>query len=182
MAVRRRRRKIKRRFGAPKISQQILHIGLYVLGLMIVIYLGILAGQNFGSKVVTYDTAMEPAILADEAVRVNKAAYILFKPRRFDVIVFDMGKNHTNRYYIRRVVALPGETVQIIGGILYVNDEPLDYPYNSTAIMDAGRVGEPVTLGIDEYFVLGDNYNNCDDSRFNSIGNISKKQIVGKAK
>lgn len=164
-----------------KIPRKIFHMTMIILGFVVAIFLGIMAGRLFGTKVVVDGNSMEPAVASNDTVRVNKLIYKLRKPGRLDMVVFDMGKSETSRYFVRRVVGLPGETVQIIEGKIYINDEPLDYKYNNEYIEDAGLASEPVTLGIEEYFVIGDNYNQCDDSRFGSIGNLDKDQIVGKA-
>lgn len=154
---------------------------MIILGFVIAIFLGIMAGRLFGTKVVVDGSSMEPTVASNDTVRVNKLIYKVRKPGRMDMVVFDMGKSETSRYFVRRIVGLPGETVQIIDGKIYINDEPLDFKYNNEYIEDAGLASEPVVLGIEEYFVIGDNYNQCDDSRFGSIGNIDKDQIVGKA-
>ena len=84
-------------------------------------------------------------------------------------------------HYIKRVIGLPGETVQIVDGKIYINGEVLDENYGYETMRDAKRAAEPVTLGEDEYFVLGDNRNDSSDSRSDLVGNVKKSQIVGKA-
>ena len=177
----RKRRKLQRKMKAMRIPHKILTVTLVVLGFLLAAMSGIMAGRLFGMKVIVDADAMAPAIEENAAVRVNKLIYKVRKPGRMDVIVFNMGKNDTSRYYVRRVVGLPGETVQIVDGRLYINDTPLEFEYNSEYIEDPGLCAEPVTLGSDEYFVIGDNYNHCEDSRFGAVGNISSSQIVGKA-
>ncbi|MBS5523013.1 MAG: signal peptidase I [Clostridiales bacterium] len=177
----RRRRKLQRKIKAMRIPHKILMVTGIVLGFVLAVFLGVMAGKLFGMKVIVDGDSMAPAIAENEAVRVNKLIYKVKKPGRMDVIVFNMGKNDTSRYYVRRVVGLPGETVQIVDGVIYINDEPVEYKYNSEYIEDPGLCEEPVTLGDNEYFVLGDNYNHCEDSRFGAVGNIDKNQIVGKA-
>ena len=177
-----RRRRMRRKIKAMQIPQKILNVTLIILGFVLAIALGVGAGKAFGTKLILDGSSMEPTIAADDSVRVNKLIYKVRKPGRMDVIVFDMGKSQTNRYFVRRVVGLPGETVQIVDGKIYINDEPIDFKYNEEYIVDAGLAESPVTLGLDEYFVIGDNYNHCDDSRFGAIGTVEKEQIVGKAR
>jgi len=164
------------------ISEKIAQLVFMIFGFVLAISFGVLVGKTFGAKVIVDGDSMTPTIETDEAVRINKLVYKIAKPSRMDVVVFDMGKNDNNRYYVRRIVGLPGETVQIIEGKLYINGVLLNYKYNEEYIVDAGVAIEPTTLGLDEYFVLGDNFNHCDDSRFGSIGTVMKKQIIGKAK
>ena len=79
---------------------------------------------------------------------------------------------------IKRIVAVPGDTVQITEGILYRNGDPV----NEMGYIAYGGIAEqPIVLGEDEYFVLGDNRNNSEDSRYANIGNIKKEYIIGKA-
>ena len=101
---------------------------------------------------------------------------------------------NVSKYYVKRIVGLPGETVQIIDGLVYINGEPLEddviYGFGLTdedgneiepeKIYNAGLASEPVTLGYDEYFVLGDNRNNSEDSRFANVGNVKYSSIIGR--
>ena len=81
---------------------------------------------------------------------------------------------------VKRVIGLPGETVQIKGGQIYINDEWIEQPEGATSISLAGIAENPVKLGEDEYFLLGDNRDSSEDSRFSNVGNVSGKQIQGK--
>ena len=111
---------------------------------------------------------------------VDKLSYRFHDPERFDIIVFRY-LYKKNTFYIKRVIGLPGETVQIADGVIYINGEPLEEDYGLEEITNPGRALEPITLGEDEYFVLGDNRNGSSDSRMTDVGNITRKQIVGKA-
>lgn len=84
-------------------------------------------------------------------------------------------------YYVRRVVAVPGDTVQIKDGALYVNDELYKESTDVASMEDAGLASDPIELEKDEYFVLGDNRNNSEDSRYANIGNVKRDYIIGKA-
>ncbi|HIQ99981.1 MAG TPA: signal peptidase I [Candidatus Scybalocola faecavium] len=176
-----RRRSLRRRIKAMQIPGKILGVTMIVLGFVLALALGFFAGRMFGMKVAVDGDAMAPAIESGAAVRMNRLIYKISSPRRMDIIVFNMGQNDADRYYVRRVVGLPGETVQIIDGTLYIDEEPLEFEYNTEYIEDAGLAQEAVVLGLDEYFVIGDNYNQCEDSRSSSIGNVTRDQIVGKA-
>ena len=84
-------------------------------------------------------------------------------------------------YYIKRIIGLPGETVQIIGENIYINGELLEEDYGYEPILRAGRAANKITLGEDEYFVMGDNRNNSKDSRREEVGNVKRSQFMGKA-
>ena len=177
----RKRRKLQRKIRTMGIPHKILTVTGIILGFLIAALLGFGAARMFGTKVVVDGDAMAPAIETNAAVRVNRLIYKVSKPKRMDIIVFNMGQNNMDRYYVRRVVGLPGETVRITDGVIYIDDEPLEYKYNTEYIENAGRASEEITLGSDEYFVIGDNYNHCEDSRNAAVGDISTDQIVGKS-
>ena len=111
---------------------------------------------------------------------VEKLSYRFSDPKRFDIIVFPpTGKKE---YYIKRIIGLPGETVQIDeNGNIYINGELLEENYGAETIQNPGRAANPITLGEDEYFVMGDNRNNSKDSRSEEVGNVKRSQIIGRA-
>lgn len=111
---------------------------------------------------------------------VEKLSYRFSDPKRFDIIVFPpTGKKE---YYIKRIIGLPGETVQIDeNGNIYINGELLEENYGAETIQNPGRAANPITLGDDEYFVMGDNRNNSKDSRSEEVGNVKRSQIIGRA-
>lgn len=125
--------------------------------------------------------SMEPTLSDQNKIIINKMAYRFSSPKRFDVIVFKPeGKEHSF-YNIKRVIGLPGETIQILNGEVYINDELLEEKFEVPNIVNEGLAAEPVVLDEDEYFVLGDNRNNSEDSRFANVGSVTEKEIAGKA-
>ena len=128
--------------------------------------------------------SMEPTLYHGENLMVDKVSYRFREPKRFEVIVLMPFENDKRTLYIKRIIGLPGETIQILeDGSILVNGELLKESYGKEIIKaeNRGRAAEPVTLGADEYFVMGDNRNNSGDSRSISVGNIQKRKIVGKA-
>ena len=111
---------------------------------------------------------------------VDKITYRFRDPERFDIIVFPFHYKE-NTYYIKRIIGLPGETVQIVDGDIYIDGEILEENYGKEVIENPGRAAEPIVLGDDEYFVLGDNRNNSSDSRVEKVGNIKRSDIIGRA-
>jgi len=118
--------------------------------------------------------SMEPNLHDSEYVLIDKISYRLRPPERGDVIVFERQGNE--RDYIKRVIGLPGDTVQIAGGQVLVNGRALDEPYLNTTMLNDMPAR---TIDPDHYFVLGDNRNNSSDSR--SFGSIAAKDIIGRA-
>ena len=95
-----------------------------------------------------------------------------------DVVVIH--REDLDRDIIKRIVALPGDTVQITEGILYINGAPQPTPNGFSRMEDAGNAATPITLRPGEYFVLGDNRSQSIDSRFDEVGIIYAPTITGK--
>lgn len=128
--------------------------------------------------------SMEPTLYNGENLMVDKLSYRFRKPKRFEVIVLKPFENEPKTFYVKRIIALPGETIQITkDGTIYVNDEVLEEDYGKEKIKaeNIGRAIDPITLGPDEYFVMGDNRNNSGDSRSKAVGNVKKSSIIGRA-
>ncbi len=125
--------------------------------------------------------SMTPTLKAGDSIIVNKAIYRITEPKRFDVIVYKQKGEEHNYYSVRRIVGLPGETIQIKDGRIYIDDLVLDETIQVENIVNPGIAKNPYVLEDNEYFVLGDNRNDSVDSRFASIGTIVKDEIVGKA-
>ena len=123
---------------------------------------------------------MKPVLQNGDVVLVNRLIYNASKPKRGDIIAFKPNGNENTHYSIKRIVGLPGETVQIKDGSVYINDvETLEHIF-AEDIEEAGIADEPVVLKGNEYFVLGDNHSSSDDSRMADIGNVKRREIYGK--
>ena len=153
----------------------------WIVELVVVIGLAYVLVSFFGIRTNVVGQAMEQTLENDDDILVNKFAYIISKPKQGDVIVFLPNGNKKSHYYVRRVVAVPGDTVQIKDGALYVNDELYKESTDVASMEDAGIASDAVKLEKDEYFVLGDNRNNSEDSRYANIGNVKRDYIIGKA-
>lgn len=133
-----------------------------------------------GQRTQVNGESMYPTLYDRDNLIVDKLSYRFHEPERFDIIVFPY-QYKEKTYYIKRVIGLPGETVQIIDGYVYIDGEKLDENYGREVMKDAVLASEKITLGEDEYFVLGDNRNASEDSRFPDVGNIRREDIIGKA-
>ena len=153
----------------------------WIVEIVVLIGLAYVLVSFFGIRTNVVGQAMEQTLENDDDILVNKFAYIISKPKQGDVIVFLPNGNKKSHYYVRRVVAVPGDTVQIKDGALYVNDELYKESTDVASMEDAGIASDAVKLEKDEYFVLGDNRNNSEDSRYANIGNVKRDYIIGKA-
>ena len=133
-------------------------------------------------KTAVIGDSMSPTLLEGERVLIDRFSYRLHEPRRFDVIVYKQSNKEHSYYDFKRVIGLPGETVRIDeeGGI-WIDGERLKEPMEVETMYNSGLAGEPLVLDEGEYFVLGDNRNQSEDSRFANVGNILRSDIVGKA-
>ncbi len=134
----------------------------------------------FGMQVKVIGDSMEPSQYNGQTVLVNRLVYMIFSPQQGDVIVFLPNGNANSHYYVKRVVATPGDKVQIIDGFLYVNGvllEDDDEKYDK--MEDAGIASNEIKLGSGEFFVLGDNRNSSEDSRSANIGLVKTNMLIG---
>lgn len=150
---------------------------------VILIFVTIYIIPNFVlQRTIVDGSSMENTLHNGEHLIVEKISYHFDQLDRFDVIVFyPYGRENKDDYYVKRIIGLPGETVQIIGHNIYINDVLLEEDYGKEPIEDPGRAVQPIILGSDEYFVLGDNRNISRDSRDPEVGNVLKKNIGGRA-
>ena len=125
--------------------------------------------------------SMSETLESGDEILVNRFIYKVSDPKPNDIIVFLPNGNEKSHYYVKRVIAVPGDTVLIQNGAVYVNGELFDEKVDVSAIEEAGLASEELKLEDDEYFVLGDNRNNSEDSRYANIGNVKKDYIIGKA-
>lgn len=126
--------------------------------------------------------SMETTLHDEENLIVEKVTYHFKDPDRFDIITFYPKGRKAKEYYIKRVIGLPGETIQIKGNTIYINGKVLKENYGLEPMVSGGIAENPIKLGKDEFFVLGDNRNDSIDSRDGeSVGIVKKKNIDGHA-
>ena len=133
-----------------------------------------------GHRTEVSGSSMETTLSDKDQLIVDKMTYRFRDPKRYDIVVFPY-QYQDNTYYIKRIIGLPGETVQILSGMVYIDGMRLDEHYGNEIMENPGIAEEPLTLGEDEYFVLGDNRNNSSDSRASDVGLIHRKDLIGRA-
>lgn len=152
----------------------------WLIYIVIVVLLSLCIITFVGQRTKVSGHSMETTLSDGDNLIVDKISYRFRDPQRFEIIVFPFQyEEHT--YYIKRIIGLPGETVQVIDGYVYINGEMLDEHYGLEVMEDPGIAAEPITLGEDEYFVLGDNRNHSSDSRDPSVGVLHRKDLMGRA-
>lgn len=155
-------------------------LGGYVILIFIMVILGYSLVSFGGQTLKIIGQSMEPTLQSGNLVIVNKAEYLFREPQRFDIIAFKQREGDNSYYNVKRIIALPGETITIKDGHIFIDDVLLsDLPFDENVLTE-GLALDGVTLEKGEYFVLGDNVNNSEDSRFANMGNILKNEILGK--
>jgi signal peptidase I len=131
-------------------------------------------------RTVVSGTSMENTLQDEDNLIVEKVSYRFSDPKRFDIIVFYPFGRENEEYYVKRIIGLPGETIQIIGDDIYINGELLEENYGKDPMTNSGIAETPLTLADDEYFVLGDNRKISQDSRYEEVGPVKRDLIEGK--
>ena len=160
--------------------RELLNTAIYLLCVLGAVWLVI---TFVGQRTEVEGASMENTLHNGDNLIVDKLSYRFHDPERFDIIVFPF-QFQDNTYYIKRIIGLPGETVQIMDdGSIYINGEKLEENYGMEVIKPEtiGRAAEPIELGDDEYFVMGDNRNDSKDSRYWTNTFVTKDEILGKA-
>lgn len=147
-------------------------------GLTVLLVFAIVITQKyFIQLVVVSGSSMQPAYNHRDMLLINKTPSSTNDLSRYDVIVFS-NSDSDEKILIKRVIGLSGEIVQIIDSDIYINNEKIEDNYKKEALWDSGIANNQIVLKEDEYFVLGDNRNNSNDSRF--FGPIKRDCIMGK--
>ncbi|MDR2889725.1 MAG: signal peptidase I, partial [Lachnospiraceae bacterium] len=150
-----------------KFLREVLITSVYIL---VAIVASLLIVRYVGVRTEVDGISMNDTLEHGESLIVDKISYRFSDPKRYDIVVFPPFEEEEDTFYIKRVIGLPGETVMIdFEGNIYIDGEVLEESYGREIIRSPGRAAEPVVLGADEYFVMGDNRNNSRDSRDPSI-------------
>ena len=153
----------------------------YIFGIVTTTFIAAVIVYMMGITTGVIGNSMEPSLYSGQTVYINKLKYLFGQPKAGDVIVFLPNGNVNSHYYVKRVVGTPGDSVQIVTGKLLINDKEYVDGIQRDKISDPGIAAERIVLAGDEFFVLGDNANNSEDSRSANIGVVKKEFIIGKA-
>lgn len=155
-----------------------------LLGWLVFIFIVIAASwfvvTFVGQRTQVSGSSMETTLSDGDQLIVDKISYRFRDPKRYDIVVFPYHYEE-NTYYIKRIIGMPGETVQIVDGEVYIDGKLLGEHYGNELMLNPGLAADPITLGDDEYFVLGDNRNNSQDSRAANVGVIHRNELLGRA-
>ncbi|MBQ4536322.1 MAG: signal peptidase I [Lachnospiraceae bacterium] len=162
-----------------KISMTVIReIFSWIFGILVSVFLAVVIVYFFGMTTKVVGVSMEPTLTSEQAICIDRFRYILSSPKTGDVVIFLPNGNENSHYYTKRVIAVPGDKVLISEGILYVNGE--ETSYYTEKIIDGGIVANEYTLASGEYFCMGDNPNNSEDSRSANVGPVKEEYIMGK--
>lgn len=162
----------------PKIIKDILEM---LVGSAVAVFLAFVLIFSVGMRTSVVGDSMEPVLRNGQEILMNRIIYRISMPKRGDVVVFLPNGNQNSHFYVKRVVGLPGETVQIRDGSVYIDGVLLAEEDRFDKIADPGIAQNELLLASDEFFVLGDNRNSSEDSRSGNIGAVKKDTIIGKA-
>ena len=153
---------------------------VWTFQIAIVCFLAFVCVWYFGQRVSVIGDSMNPELKNGNITLISKAAYSMGTPGRGDVVAFKPNGNESSHYYIKRIVGLPGETIEVVDGKIHVDGREIKERYETTEIEELGLLSEPITLKSNEYFVLGDDRQNSEDSRNADIGAVKRSEIDGK--
>lgn len=155
-------------------------LGSWLLYLLFVLVFSYVIITYVGQRTRVDGQSMETTLYNNDNLLVDKLSYRFRDPKRFEIVVFPY-QYRENTYYIKRIIGLPGETVQVIDGYVYIDGEQLDEHYGNELMENPGIAAEPLMLEEDQYFVIGDNRNHSSDSRDPSVGVIRRENLLGRA-
>lgn len=150
----------------------------WIFGILVAVFIAAVLAYFMGMTTNVVGVSMEPALYNGQKIYINRFLYILSSPQAGDVVVFLPNGNENAHYYVKRVVAVPGDHLVVKDGVLFVNG--LESPWITDKLVEAGIAENEFTLESGEYFCIGDNPGNSEDSRSANIGPVKETDIVGK--
>jgi len=167
-------RKKKKRISSGIIS--LLKTVLFILFVLLICYFMV---NYVFRRTVVHNVSMQNTLFEGDNIIMDEITYNLSDPQRYDIICF---KSYREKdLLIKRVIGLPGENIRISDGIIYINDKEIRDVKGLSKIENAGIAENGITLEDNEYFVIGDNRDESIDSRSTDVGNVKRREILGKA-
>lgn len=151
----------------------------WVFGIVVAIFLACIGNYFFGMTTNVVGVSMENTLYNGQEIFINRFLYVISAPRRGDVVVFLPNGNQNSHYYVKRIVGVPGDNIKIVDGVLYVNG--IESEWVTERILEPGIAENEFKLSGGEYFCIGDNPNNSEDSRSANIGPVKEEYMIGKA-
>lgn len=159
-------------------SATVREIFSWIFGIVAAVFIAVVLNYFLGMTTNVVGVSMEPTLYNEQKIYINRFLYILSSPKTGDVVVFLPNGNENSHYYVKRVVAVPGDRLMVKDGVLFVNG--LESPWVTEKLLEAGIAENEFTLESGEYFCIGDNPGNSEDSRSANIGPVKETDIVGK--
>lgn len=166
----------KKRKINPSIVTEILS---WLFGIIAAIFIAGVMVYFLGMSIKVVGVSMEPTLMNGQQILINRFQYVLSSPKKGDVVVFLPNGNENAHYYVKRVVGAPGDKLLIQDGTLFVNG--IESTFVDEKILEPGIAGGELILGAGEYFCVGDNINNSEDSRSANIGPVKSEEMIGAA-
>ncbi len=168
--------KKKKKSLSRRIMKLLIDISVFIL---IVLALSYLVSAFVAQRIIVHNVSMQETLSEGDVLLMDKITYRIRDPKRYEIICFN--SEYEREGLIKRVIGLPGETIQITEGMIFINGNQVKDVEGLPKIEDPGRASQEVHLGDDEYFVIGDNREKSIDSRSEEIGNVKRQDIIGKA-
>ena len=159
-------------------SNLFVEIITWIFGVVFAVFLAGVLVYFFGMTTRVVGESMEPTLYNEQTVLVDRLSYIFSSPKKGDVVIFLPNGNEKSHYYVKRVVAEPGDTLRFEDGVLYINGLESEWPLD--VILEPGILEKEMTLEKGVFFCIGDNPNNSEDSRSANIGPVKTDDIMGK--
>ena len=159
--------------GKQIAAELLIYVGIILISIFVI-------PKYVVQRTIVNGRSMENTLEDGDNLLVEKVSYRFSDPKRFDVIVFYPYGRESDEYYVKRVIGLPGETIQIINDDIYIDGNLIEEDYGKESMQYSGLATEPLKLSDDEFFVLGDNRRNSLDSRYSEVGPVERSYIEGR--
>lgn len=166
---------------SKKRKKMVLRILLFLVEIILVVLLAYVITHYGLERMTVTGEYMSPTLQDGDEILIDRMRYRVFSIKRNDIVVVQHNGSEHNYYTVERVIGMPGEKIRIEDGEVYINGKKIKERYDFPKMENGGLALEEITIEEDEYFMLCDNRNQCEDSRNANIGNVHKQNIIGAA-